>query len=434
MTRRGGAVRRIVFLALAGTLACNEVSKQPSGPGDRFYRPVGMGVREGKLLVASSNADLRYDSATGGSVIAVDPGAASADPSLPPLVGSVNIESFAGELAIATKAACPDLSGTEDVVLVPVRGADLLYVIRADGAGALAVRAAVALSGGTRADPFAVGVACAPGLAKAYLGYLRATDARGWLTEIDLAAEPPTVRHVTVAGSGQLRGFAFDAPRRRLYATQAAVGGSTVLHWFDLAGGCAIDLEPSVDVRGCARGSAAAPAGVELRGIALARDTGPVRRVYLTGKVYDPDALGVAADAGGVLLVADLVEDLSGLVRLDVVRTIEMGYGGGPVALLPRSGPERDLVAALATTSGELLVYDDESGRTAALTVDPATGAPVVGRGLFGLAVDPVAAGADARVYVGSFQQDLVLRLRVPLDPLQDPAPEILGSIVGGTP
>jgi hypothetical protein len=434
---------------LALLAACSEVSETDPGPTSSFYRPMGIGVHGGNLLVASSNFDLRYDDETGGSVIAVDP---SVDPAA--WRGGLNIKSFAAEMAIADPAdprgARHQCDIADPLALVPVRGGDTLYRIKIGAGGALSCGdgCELSLAGRDFTDPFAVGVGCdrLSGFARAYVGYLRSVGAAAWITQIDLTqpdSADGAVQHAAF-GSGQMRAFAFDPDRRRLYVAQTTTGASTVIRYIDLAGGCRFDA--AMADGGCRTGVAALWRGIEPRGIALSRADGPdpFRRIYVSARVFDPvaaAAVGVrVGEVGGILLVADLVDDLAGQTQIQVVKVVEaLGYGAGALALLPGRGTGlRDVVAMLAGDSGELLFFDDETDDRVYVGADPDTGHPLVGAAPFGLAVDPVPSAGFAHVYVGSFLESFVTRIDVPLadiNALVVPPPDPgFRRIAGGTP
>lgn len=434
--------KSLPLAALAAVLAatgCGEVTQADPGPGDTFYYPTGIGVAFGKLLVASSNFDLRYDDATGGSLIAVDPEAGDA------LRGSLNIRSFAGELAVADGAAC-GLPST--LALIPVRGSNRLYRVPVAADGSLScVDCDIGMSSPLFVDPFAIGVACGPGLARAYVGFLRSSLAQAWVTEVDLTQDPPVLRH-RVFGEGRARDFAWDAARQRIWIVGAG-GIAAPLRWVDVSGGCEFGTavagetaDPAVACRSGVASSALLPAGLEFRSLAFAN--GATGRAYVTARRYDPAAgatLGVAApDLGGVLLVVDLVEGIDGVVHVVPIRAMEIGTGAAKVRVLPaRSGGRRDVVVALAAGEGVLWVYDDETGDRVFFGRDAVSGAPPVGHSAFGLAVDPAPlAGNVGRVYVGSFLDSFVTPIDVPLDdPSAASIPQAGGGnrrITGGTP
>lgn len=436
-------MRRLAFVALVAAAGCSEVSQLDAGPGDRFYFPTGMAVTaSGKLLVASSNFDLRYDEETGGSVIAVDP---ALDPA--PLLGTLNVHSLGGQLALAEPAACDALRdpAAGAVALLPVRGSNVLYQLRVAPTGAVSCTDCVTSVGGStnRVDPFATGVACGAGIARGYVGYLQSSGAAA-VTQVDLSLDPAAdgaVQHRVLEDYGQVRGFAYDAARERLFITHTVNGAGTSLRWVDLGGKvpCPDDAQQLCPCRfdkafadgGCATGtsaSGAVPSGLELRAIALSTSTAPPRRAYLTARVYDPVLAAAAGyrvgDFDGKLLVADLGETLEGQLDLEIVNEVDLGYGAADVVVLPPRAGKRDVVAALAADSGRVVIYDDETGAVAAIGADltqppgdptSPTGAPLVGRAPFGLAVDP-SATTVGRLYVGSFQESFVTPIDVPLD------------------
>jgi len=433
-------VKRLVLVAMLAATGCGEVSQLEPGPLDTFYFPVGIGVADGRLLVASSNLDLRYDDETGGSLIVVDPGTTSAT-----LTGGLNIRSFASDVAVADRTAC---GLPETLALVPVRGANVLYAARVAPDGSLSCPdCEISLANTGFVDPFAVGVACGGGVSKAYVGYLRSTFGEAWITEIDLAEvflpDAPVLRNKTY-GLGRLRDVAFEAARKRLWLLGASGGIGAPLRWVDLLDECTFEAAPSDG--GCRSNvtpSGTFPVGLEFESIALANDAAAPRRAYLTARRFDPAVaavLGAAApDLGGALYVLDLVEDAAGAVTPVIVRSFEIGNGAGKVRVLPPRPGKRDVVAALAADDGVLWIYDDETGDRTALGRDAVTGAPAVGHQAFGLAVDSVTfPGNVARVYVGSFQDGYVTPVDVPLDaPWTASIPQSGGAnrrITGGTP
>jgi hypothetical protein len=453
-------VRRIALVALVAAAGCNQVSELQPGPADRFYFPTGAAVTAaGQLVVASSNFDLRYDEDTGGSVIAVDPAQEPA-PDLAGLLGAVNVRSLAGQLAIADPATCPAVldPAAGAVAVVPVRGSNVVYRLRVAASGAVSCPGCEVQVGGTsHVDPWAAGIACGPGIARAFVGHLRTSGLvypAAWVTQLDLSKDPSApdaVQHFAW-DYGQARGFAYDAEQERLYVTHTVTGAATSLRWVDLGGKVACDGDPAslcacrVDrgfaSGGCATGESVAgavPQGIELRGVALSHSPTPFRRAYFTARVYDP-VLAAAAGArttefDGKLLVADLVETLDGRLDLAVVGEIDLGYGASDVVVLPERAGKRDLVAALATDSGRITIYDDETGTVvgigANLEGEPATGAPLVGHAPIALALDPVpkAGGTVARLYAVSFQESFVTPIDVPLE---DPAAACLVAPAGG--
>jgi hypothetical protein len=315
-------------------------------------------------------------------------------------------------------------TGGDDLALLPVRGANVLYQLRVSPEGAISCAdCAVPVGNTDHVDPYSVGVACGPGLARAYVGHLRSSSFSGWVTQVDLSrplSDPGAVQHFST-GEGQVRGFAYDAEIERLYMTHTVAAGlPSRLRWVDLGGGCTVG-EGLPAEGSCAEGfsvSGAVPNGLELRGIALASPAAPSGRVYLTARIHDPVASAASGvrvgDFDGMLLVADLLETLGGELDLAIVREIDLGYGAGEVVVLPRTDGRRDVVAALATDSGRLTIYDDDTGAVVAIGADlegtDPTGAPLLGHVPVALAADPSVPG---RLYVGSFQESFVTTIDV---------------------
>jgi hypothetical protein len=438
-------VRRLVWVALSAAAACSQEASVGSGPTSTFYRPTGVGVHGGKLVVASSNGDLRFDTATGGSVISVDP-AVDRGGGLAGLVAGLNVQSFAGELAIADRDACPARDAQlypSSVAVVPVRGESLLYLLDVDAAGAVSCAGCALGIGGTeRVDPYFAGVACGADLARAYVAYLRSSTGSAWITQVDLTKAPAADGAIQSAifGTGNIRAFAYDADRRRLYMAASGLGTGSTVTWIDFAGDCRIDADPGAG--GCASGFAELPPGLEATGIALSTpDTafppGTPRRAYVTARVVDAIAAG-SVNADGLLLVADLVDDVTGGTRLDIVHEVPVGAGLAKVVVLPkipsRSGM-RDVLAVLVSEDAFLWIYDDETGVRVSIGRD-ASGHPKLGSAPADVAVDPAPTANVAHLYVSSFLESFVTQVDVPIDDiesLQEPATG-LRRILGGTP
>lgn len=453
-------------LALALSAACSSELTAPPGPLGQIRLPTGMAALGHRVLVASSNADLLYDTGTGGTVISLDP---SADLSTVRIAGAVNVQSFAGELAVARPdvpgalgidaEACgtaPDVPGTEAVrsplAVFPTRGSNTFNVLEIadDGAPSCSGPGAVCgLPGGGAGlgDPFAVSVACGGGRARAFIGYETTQNNAAAIAELDLTSF--AVRTLTF-GVGPIRGMAYDRDRDRLFMAGVAAAAPTPLRWLDLAG-CTVGA--ALGAGGCTIGTTTfptLPAGLELRAIALAhsatpgtpRAPGTPIRAYITGRLYDTASAAAVGyrntDFGGLLIVADLVDDALGGIQPQVVWTVPIGLGAQDVKVLPRlpgwPASRRDAVAALSVSEGALWIYDDETHAVAVFRTcsapgvcDEVSGAPVLGHQPFGLAVDPVVAGSTARVWVGSYQDGFVTPIDATLDP------ELTVTFAGGS-
>jgi len=439
-------LRRLVWITVALAAACGEAAKPQPGPLDRLYLPTGLAVHDHRLVAVSSNGDLRYDDATGGSVIALEVGFPTI-PDPPRVVGAVNIRSFGGDLAIADPLVCTSL--VDPLAIVATRGSNRLDAVAISGdtlsCESPTARCDIPLS---FVDPVAVAVACGHGRQRAFVGYLRSPSGEAWITEYDLTSG--ALRNALV-GAGPVRGFAYDTDHDRLYMTGLATSAPTPLRWIDLAG-CEIDRPAASG--GCTVGQAAIPtfaSGLELRSIALAHPvTGEPqrRRAFITGRLYDAAAAvtagGRTVDYGGVLLVVDLVENAFGGVDVELVNAIgtdsvRIGKGLQDVRVLPAREPlgtRRDVVAALAIDDGEVWIYDDENLSIASFLRSGVTGAPELGHQPYGLAADPELVGTVARLYVSSFSESFVTPIDVPLD-APDQAHFTGGAqrkITGGTP
>ena len=152
--------------------------------------------------------------------------------------------------------------------------------------------------------------------------------------------------------------------------------------------------------------------------------------------MYDVPSASVAGgrttDYGGLLVVLDLVENSQGNVTPELVRIVPetgtLGRGLQDVRVLPARPGKRDVVAAIAVDEGVLWIHDDETLELASFGRDPLTGAPVLGHSPSGLAVDPAVVASTSRLWVGSYMDDFVTPIDVPLD-----APG-LAAFAGGAP
>lgn len=405
-------------LALAvAVAACAQPEARNAVPLDRLVYPTALAVRDGTLLVLSSNQDLTYDA---GSVAAVD---LATDP--PAIAAAVPIGSLGGELAVAEADACgldrPELLATS-------RKARRLYRLQLDEAGhpSCGDGCEVPLEDGPL-DPYAVAVSCpAGGPARAWVGYLRADGNEGWLTALDLATG---ARSTVEVASAAPRSLAYDAEADRLLFTTSETWTTAPLGWIELSGGCVLGADAweggcpvrSIDL-------ADQVAGLELAGLALSNpQDGLTRRAYVAAHVFDTDVAEASGerpstDLGGLLLVLELATGPDGALAPALVRTVQLGLGASEVRVLPARAGRRDLVAVTAFDDELLAIYDDDAGAVRRVfTRDETTGAPLVGGQPFGLAVEPRDA-ATARVYVGSFEDGFVSAVDVPLDAPWDAA------------
>jgi hypothetical protein len=436
--------RKLLWCVVALAAACGKDVVPGPGPLDHIRLPTGLAVLHGRVLAVSSNSDLLYDELTGGTVISLDPVTVDSVH----IDGAVRVRAFGSDLAVARAAPqgvdVPDAEAcgaflTKDFAIFGTRGSNTLNVLSVDPTGALACEACSIPVGHGYGDPVPVAVACGGGRARAFTGYLTTSGGVGYITELDL--ETFQVQAVAI-GPGPIRGLAYDRDRDRLFLAGLAGSSPTPLRWLDLTG-CTPGLAPGLG--GCTLGSAllATPAaGIELRALALANPAPPtagrVSRLYATGRLYDLASATTAGarttDYGGLIIVLDLVEDALGGVTPQVVWTEPIGRGAQDIRVLPRCtgggcpaswtstlpDRRRDVVAALSVDSGQLTIYDDETHSTAVFGTDNdrkgATGAPILGHQPYGLAVDPVAVGTRARVWIGSYGDGFVTPIEVPLD------------------
>ncbi len=92
-------------------------------------------------------------------------------------------------------------------------------------------------------------------------------------------------------------------------------------------------------------------------------------------------------------MVLNVKNPTSDFPSIDVERVISMPNGANQVLVIPRPG-RSDLVAITCIEAGALVLYDDDVGDIAALI-------PGVGAQPFGVAVQPI--GAGARLFVSNF-------------------------------
>jgi hypothetical protein len=469
-------MRKLALLALVAAAACSDTAPSASPPQDKFYYPTGIALTKlddghTALLVASSNFDLQYDLARGGTVISVDvdatlaqAGSGVAEPLQPviPANGFVSIGSFAGELAIVDESTCNGWEtqlGQPREALVASRSQDQLYrvVIKGDGSLECGDSCVLPLDAGS-ADPYGVTVACGqlppidatgPGAAPApqayaFVTYLRTPASDGRLSQFDLASGRSRLLEL---GFAPTHSAAFDPSTTRFFVTSRfGAPATSPLRWITLATPgttAAFDLETVI------RGS-------EQRGIALSSASvtspppaglGLAPRAYVALRLFDEDlatTLGArpTADIGGALAVLDLSQQANGAPAMTLVKAVPVGLGANEVRVIPRAG-QRDLVVVSSTDDGTVSLYDDETGTVARVfelcpdTPDPSipapcpAGRPSLGKQPFGLAVEQPFTRRDvpdtklARLYVGSFDRSWVNVIEI--DPLHPGARDVHG-------
>ncbi len=469
------SARLLASSALLLALACSDTTRSPPPFTDRFYYPTGLAVRHvddagtaldcrggdpgchTRLLVASSNFDLRFDSATGGTVMDVNVDAVLQPPqqSLQPLLpggaqlGLARIGSFAGELAVLDKTTCPGFEGAQ--VLVASRSQNALYRVTIDPTGQLTCGAGCAVPlESTFGDPYGVTVACGtfdgiPQQQRAFVTYLRTPNSEGQLSQIDLTNNNARTQK-DLGSIAPAHGTVYDPVSTRLFATERfGEVGKSPLRWFSLA---APETPSSADIYSLIRGA-------EVRGMALSTDADattstPPSRGYLALRIYDADvatSTGVrpSADVGGALAVMDLTQGPSGQPAMHLLNVVPIDRGASEIRIVPRLDPTtglqkvvagnrlRDLVAVTCTDDNTVALYDDDTGAVSKVfdicggipgETEPlpcALGDPLMGKQPFGLAVEKLANG-HARLYVGSFDRSWVNVIEIdPLNPAAGP-------------
>jgi hypothetical protein len=442
--------RSALLLALA-LAACSEATSENLPPLDRFYFPIGVATTRlaggTALLVASSNYDLRYAGADGGTFLSVDPAATPApDGRLDP-IGAERIDSYAGPVVVADAATC---AGDRDpVAIVASRFDDQIYRFGIGVLGELTCGADCVRGSLHGFDaPFAVAVACRAGTPpalstrKAFVGYLdppassRGSGLGAWMTELDLDV-PGATREIEL-GDGPVRAMAYDAAANRLWATTQSSGSHALLHSVLLSdprwqGATPREAVDTIDLFPFVHGA-------ELRSIAVG--TAPVAgvsRLFLTARLYDAEAQGASGyrpigDVGGVLIVLDVAEGSDGKPQFWVHPAKDIGIGVEEVAVVKRTAPGADLLVITASGEGILFIYDDEYGSVFPVSGRSDLGAPILGDRPMALAVDQPSPGAPANVYVAAFGshavKSFVLDPGAPWAALDDPTTDLVS--IGG--
>ena len=456
----------LAVLLLAG--GCHDATPAPPPPLDRFYFPTSIALRHPggctptpgtpgctQLLVASSNFDLRYDPANGGTVIAVDvESALKASPAgtlTGAILGAARVGSFTGELAVLDETTCIGWDAAHErtpQVIVTSRSQIALYRLDLDAGGALG---ALGCGDGckvplepTLADPYGITLACgtfpaappndgktATAQQLAFVSYLRAPLGVGWLSRLDLAPGGPARTQIPV-GADPIATAAFDPGSGLLFATaRFGTVGNAPFRAYALA---TPEVQPiSVNLFDAIRGA-------ELTGLALSSDA---QRAYVTLRIYDADlavSLGArpAADLAAALAVIDLPAFLSGAPAAStVLRVVPVDRGASEVRVLDRrtvaEPTKRDLVALASPDEGSVTLYDDEKGSIAqvigacgsnsavAYPQPCLAGDPALGKQPFSLAFESLPATAQARLFVASFDRSWINVLTI--DPTHPSVP-----------
>ena len=233
---------KVACCALALAVACGKEAELGPAPLGPIRLPTGLAVDgQGRLLVASSNADLLYAESTGGTMTvldAVDPTFLST--SSMHLASVIPVRSFAGDLAFARTEALgapvPDAEACGAAIASPLvvfgtRGSNTLNVLVEDPAtgqvSCTAPGGVCSMPVGTGfADPLPVTIACGGASPRAFVGYLTSGGGAAWIGALDLA----TLRLQNFSiGVGPPRGLAYDRDRDRLYVAGLATFSPTPL-------------------------------------------------------------------------------------------------------------------------------------------------------------------------------------------------------------
>jgi hypothetical protein len=464
-------MKRYGLLLMLALSACNENLSHTPPPMDHFFFPGGLALTTATtpsptasgnqaLLVVSANFDLRYDKQEGATLLSVDPeaydpvtggGGSAGNPNgdLVKFGPGAQLGSYAGPVAIADEVTCPSILGVPGSPGVPA-------VAGVPGG----VQALVAsrytrklyrfpLQGGAVApcsldkycqfdldkdllDPAPIGIACrSDGLRRsAWVSYLRSPyvgsvqAGTAWLSEFDLGNMSKDPRTIALA-PGPVGDMAYDALNDRLYAVGRFAGLTAPLFILDLspcvhhhtdstgALDCPTPRLQTVDLYPTVRGA-------ELVGISLSNpQPNRPRLAYVSARIYD-EAYASATfsrppyDIGGVLVVVEIDEGVSGEPSARVRQIVRLGVGAGMVGVLPVRPGLGDLVVVPSSGDGTLQVFDDEiHAITRIVSLDESTGAPEAGRAPNAVAVED--RGTEALVYVAAFADWTVSVLRVPL-------------------
>lgn len=420
-------MRRLLPLAAAALLlGCPPPTPPNPPPPQAFYFPTGVahvdvpGTNEGVLLVASANFDRRFDH---GALTAIDlDKVGGLDGSVLPVFGAtvpptgpvqvrelnvgaqsvVAVASFAGELGTlaidgGTRVFVPTRSEGHHVYAIDLFASDAGAPLSCVAPSGSAVPAA-----GTDCRPqgmslvvnekSATGVPAAPSPQAVSVGpdgtvwvsHMTQADSprgsltnqRGYLVRFD--GRSPFIDDSSFVLLGEGATHAVAAGQRWTYASGRFLTPAALLVRFTDGSGRVINsaLESAVGV-------------LEGRGLTLSSDE---TRLFVVGRVPDQ------------LLVASIEGPGASQPRVRVIRSLPLPEGPTTVALLPRPG-RSDLVAITCSSSGSLVIYDDERGELVA---------QVAGLGLQPYAIGVDLRGVGARLYVSNFSDGRVAVLDIP--------------------
>jgi hypothetical protein len=425
-------------VALALSLACARGAVLPPAPTDKLHYPAWMATFGDQLLVVNLDQDLAYDD---GALVALGQtdGLVS---------GGVPAPNMAGKLLVVDDAAAAGcISGFGAPFTVPfalVAGhieESLFEVSLADDGSAppFSSPKRIPLRPISSSSSFGVGYSCgADGSPRAWVSYQLGRNQVGYVTQVDLSADPRTAGAIGAivqvnVGGGPARSFAYDAAHDRLYFTGEEHDLKAPLRWIDVGAGCKDFPDGVQDERlgGC-HVDAGYDLGLQLGGaepneIALSSTTfpctaggftGSCRRAYLSVRMYDAQlaaAIGTrpSDDIGGRLVVLELPEGGLGRPEPQWIRDLDIGMSAGDVHVIPRPGMP-DLVAVTALDDHLLWLYDDDAGAMVKVFGRDASGVPSLGHQPTAIASRDMGGGV-VRLFVTSYQDHWVSAIDVPL-------------------
>jgi hypothetical protein len=410
-----------------------------------------------QLVVVNSNFDLRYDLASGGTVLVVDPDQSpdSATGGGLAVLGALRTASFGGEVGIAggpclagwpdCPSACTTLSLDPVVaaggarVVFTSRSVPAIYSSSMDSQGILQCGAGCeTVLPVDRLDPYGVSVACSASAgapaAYAFVTHLQASNVTGWLSRVNLLS-PGDVQPLVLGATGTYATVFNPADDRLFVSSEIAI--SQQFRWFNpLVDVTVVNGYPVPDFVGATFPSLLT--GAVARDMAVSSDG---LTLYVTVALYDSTAAvqaGIIYVQGGAVAFFDLSPSPLGEPSMTFRGVARTCVGSGQIRRLPARAGKPDLFAITCDTEGALAILD---GKTKSIVRyvghDPTTGLPVLGRSPFGLAAEPIdpsraitqvagpqytpspcSAGHDcARIYVGSFLDNWIDILE--LDPDQ---------------
>jgi hypothetical protein len=470
VTRNPNIVALLAFLMAAG---CTDSYPVQVPPLTAFYYPSGIAVRSfpgpasaggrSELVVVSSNFDLRYDPANGGTVLVVDPDKSGDAEWNEPLavLGGYRVGSFGGEVEIADATCAPLADGDPAVkaggakVVLASRSTQILYRIDMDAQGVLSGNETTATALPVQfIDPYGVTLQCSTraGLDQAYafITHLAAPNGLGLLTRLDLV---DGIYDPIILGAPPTYHSTFDRVTGKLFISSSFSLGAA-LRWVDPLLFPATGTGPYTPLV-TGRDLTALVAGGLTRDTALSNDG---ERLYVNFALVDVNAAintGFIFQQGGGIGVYEIRRDALNQPDLALLSLVPTCLGSGQIKVLPPRTGKRDLVAVTCDAQGILVLYDDQAGNVVSTVgLDPDTGLPKLGLLPFGLATEaidpsratpppdppdpvygtspcgPTSAACD-RIYVASFGKSWVNILE--LDPAR-PDNVALVKRIGGPP